>query len=578
MIRATANSPLALSGLLLLLLLLAPNAPAQAAKSQDERSGVRAITGRVLGDGEQPVPNALVAASSPNATALRRRTTLTDESGSFRLDDLSSGAYLVSASKPAMISADAAEAPRYYRPGDSVTIRLRRGGVVTGRVTDSSGHPIVAIPVRAIRVRDENGKQIRASGYPRALTDDRGVYRLYSLYAGSYLVCVGAGTPGYPAFEEDVPTYYPSATRDTATEVVVRAGEETAGIDIRHRGVPGHTVSGILLGLEGAQQATIELRDAMTGRIEQVIYTMPNQPQQSFGFFGVADGDYFVVANAHGTAPNRGASEPRRIKVKQADLTGLQLPVIPGASVAGRVVLEAPPDSLVGCKDLPLARAEEALIGLRRDGSQEDEFLRMWGQPAIVVPSDQGDFSFLGLRPARFRVETHLLNESQFVRSITLGSGSAGTGDVARDGVILRSGDRVGGVTITLAQGAASVRGRVDGYTARGAIAVHLIPAEKDSENEVVRYYESTIGDDGDFGFANVAPGRYFVAAMASGESPYADLRPHPAAWDPAVRNKLQYFAAQSGVEIELKPCQRMTDYAFRYSAILRMDSGPPRH
>src|SRR4029453_11984501 len=50
------------------------------------------------------------------------------------------------------------------------------------------------------------------------------------------------------AYETDAPTYSPSSTRDTAAEINVIAGEETANVDIPHRGEPGRISSGLASG------------------------------------------------------------------------------------------------------------------------------------------------------------------------------------------------------------------------------------------------------------------------------------------------------------------------------------------
>ena len=42
---------------------------------------------------------------------------------------------------------------------------------------------------------------------------------------------------------DGAPTYYPSSSADTATEVAVNAGQETGGIDIRARADNGHDVA-----------------------------------------------------------------------------------------------------------------------------------------------------------------------------------------------------------------------------------------------------------------------------------------------------------------------------------------------
>src|SRR5205085_157909 len=81
------------------------------------------------------------------------------------------------------------DSPNYYRVGDSVTFTLTKGGVITGTVTGANG-PLVGVSVFATRVRDATGKKIFTaipSGFERR-TDDRGVFRLYALPPGAYVL------------------------------------------------------------------------------------------------------------------------------------------------------------------------------------------------------------------------------------------------------------------------------------------------------------------------------------------------------------------------------------------------------
>ena len=62
------------------------------------------------------------------------------------------------------------------------------------------------------------------------MTDDRGIYRAYGLQPGVYIVSIDSGDGLQPSAR-----HYPSATRDTATEINVRSGEEVSGVDIPSR-------------------------------------------------------------------------------------------------------------------------------------------------------------------------------------------------------------------------------------------------------------------------------------------------------------------------------------------------------
>ena len=84
---------------------------------------------------------------------------------------------------------------------------------------------MVVVPVRAYMIRDSRGQPTRY-GTPsqERTTDDRGVYRIYGLAPGTYLVAAGGGRSSaysVSAYATDAPTYAPSSTRDTAAEVVV---------------------------------------------------------------------------------------------------------------------------------------------------------------------------------------------------------------------------------------------------------------------------------------------------------------------------------------------------------------------
>jgi protocatechuate 3,4-dioxygenase beta subunit len=332
----------------------APAPPPPAAPAESRRTG--AITGRVVGEDGQAVADARVTVYAVNSTGLRATslTVTTDADGNFRADGLAPAAYAVSAYLPGYVT------PRpdatYYRLGETAHVTVRKGAAITGRVTDAGGEPVVGAVVQATLVRDEGGRQPAIPFVGRAmLTDDRGVYRLYGLLPGVYVV-MATGDSRYvygnvSPLEGDVPTYYPSATRDEAGEVRAGAGEEVSGIDIRHRGERGHVVSGKIVGqpvVEPVQTATgmavenvgVLLIHAASGAVVGNAPVMLHEERRGFSFYGVADGEYEVVAARRFAGRDGAASSPRRVTVKGGDVTGLELTLAPLGSVAGRVVLE----------------------------------------------------------------------------------------------------------------------------------------------------------------------------------------------------------------------------------------------
>lgn len=121
----------------------------------------------------------------------------------------------------------------------NVDFALVRGGVITGRVTDAQGRPMIA-RVISLQVVNEQGQRQEYGYFPNweaRQTDDRGIYRIYALRAGRYFVSAGGPADGglvagggskYPR------TWHPDATdAHQAKGVEVTEGGEVTGVDIR---------------------------------------------------------------------------------------------------------------------------------------------------------------------------------------------------------------------------------------------------------------------------------------------------------------------------------------------------------
>jgi hypothetical protein len=151
----------------------------------------------------------------------------------------------------------------------------------------------------AVKVRDlEGGQKYAGDGedWNTRLTDDRGVYRLYGLAPGVYVVGASSDQSGlyggfYPGRE--AMTWHPSSPRATATEIVVRSGEEVAGADIRHREERGHTISGIIISDTASERINIML---VSGAGRQLIGMTSAYATKGFEMFGVPDGEYEMIA------------------------------------------------------------------------------------------------------------------------------------------------------------------------------------------------------------------------------------------------------------------------------------------
>jgi hypothetical protein len=217
-----------------------------AAQQPARSGGSRAITGRLINHNGQPLAGGKVHAEKIGGRG-NFIAASANNLGEFRFDDLAPGVYRLYL--PGVIDED--QLQKVYRPGDSVTLHLKKGGVITGTVTDSTGEPMIVARVQVTRVRDRHGRRIghgESFNYwqEERFTDDRGVYRFWGLAPGSYLVSTGVKYGGRRSHSSETadddapPTFHPSAaTPDAAVEVSVDEGREATGVDIRLHGEAG---------------------------------------------------------------------------------------------------------------------------------------------------------------------------------------------------------------------------------------------------------------------------------------------------------------------------------------------------
>lgn len=550
----------------------------QAARSDDNSRG---ITGRLFNHNGQPLGGGKVFIAKLGVESRDYRETLTNDEGEFRFDDLSHGVYRLSAQ-----GIDIEQMKEFYRPGASVILRMKKGGVITGTVTDSTGEPVIAARVQVLRVRDEQGRRIyNASNFmawqAERLTDDRGVYRIWGLAPGSYLISVGGKdrdhrNPISDAIEDYAPTYHPSAaTPSTAAEVTVNDGQEATGIDIRHRGESGYAISGHVTGARarGSNEEGVVVMLAQSGSNASLGWQriQPGDGSGKFVFEGLADGEYELTA-LHLVYPNIDAASPQqRVIIKGKDVSVAEMKLAPLGSIDGRIALDAVRKPR--CQNARDARPDETVIIVTKEGGDSPLPSFTLRAPhvrgTLAVPDRKGDFSIPALKAGHYRVDAKLSNEDLYIRSIQVSAAAQSRPlDAGRNAIALKSGERVTGLTINLQEGAASARGQVDASqlnaTLPARLRVHLVPAERQESDNALRFAESAVESDGSFLLTNIAPGRYWLLARSVEDSMEDSYR--PLAWDVKARLKLVQEAEAANNPIELQPCQRIGNHTLRYA------------
>jgi carboxypeptidase family protein len=564
------------------LLLISAPWTAAAQETRPKREGV--ITGRLVSDDGQPMGGAQVTTvgvgKSPATGATQ--TTNCDAEGNFKVTGLSHGVYSIIARAPGYVSVQ--DQSRKYRVGESVIIRMARGGVITGRVTDEFGEPMVGVRVSADRVRDSEGKPDTSAPttsevYSSWMTDDRGVYRIYGLEAGAYVVGVNVASPvfaGLGRTSREPPTFHPSSPRGAATEVNLRGAEEVSGVDIRARGARGRSISGTVSGETQGEGLINSVTVMLYGAADKHLAGMTTLiGSQNFSLRGVEDGEYELVATRFSENMDFAHSAPRRVAVRGADLNGIELKLLKLGSVSGRVVIEAP---IAECKAaFDQFKVEESLIELNRDDRTSGVFAsglfptEAGAYSGGATPDKDGGFTLKNLEAGRYRISADLPDENWYVRAITQSATPKPPSpmDVARGGVTLKQGEKKSGIEMIIAQGAASLSGRVvpssEGAQLPKRLRVHLIPAEAAAADDLLRYAEAPVRGDGSFEFKHVAPGKYLLSARQVSEKETSDDQARQLAWDAIERAKLRREAAAAKNEIELKVCERVKEHVLRW-------------
>jgi Carboxypeptidase regulatory-like domain len=573
-----------------ILLLCASHCWAQSGAPKPSGTPSGEITGRVVNSAGEPLAGASITAG-PIRSGVRGKTGTADSHGDFKIDGLEPGLYNMFVTMPGYVllsKTPTGDSTGYYRQGDSVTFTLTKGGVITGTVTGPNG-PLVGVGTFATRVRDAADRKIFTaipSGFERR-TDDRGIFRFYGLPPGAYILTAmrpRVGTVAPSAYDLDMPTYYPSSTRDTAAQIVVREGDEITA-DIQYRAEPGHAVSGKLSGVVTPDRpyfsnASISLTDVRDRtQIANTGISFTDAPG-SFALYGIPDGEYELSALQYLSAGDQLRSPPRRVTVHGADITGISLTLAPLASIEGRFFFE--PDPKAGCAKRRETATQETLVYARRyepekkpgadpKVAEPEVPLSVANFASQAVGDAKGSFNLRNLLPGSYRIDPRPPASGWYIRTITIGAtqAAARTAGVAtaRDGVAVRTGERVSGLTVTMTEGASRLSGRVTGVdeTMTPRLRVYLIPVEPEAAENVLRFYQSSIEVDGRFIVDNVAPGKYWIVARPTPENESGtaiSIRQ-----DATLRANVLRDAGTLKRAVTLTPCQQVADFELPYVA-----------
>lgn len=407
----------------------------------------------------------------------------TDENGQYLFNNVAAGRYRVVPMTETMVvtsaNSRAIGTPVSVSEGQSVTqidFTLERGGVITGRISDYAGRPVIAQRVNLMAI-GENGQPRPVNGGNRqgVETDDRGIYRAYGLPAGRYIVSAGVdpnrggGRPGGARQLRYPLTYHPDVPEQSqATIVELESGSELESIDIR-LGSPLETyaVTGRVVDADTGEPVlgvSINVARERGGPVAANTNNSTSDTEGKFKISGLNSGQYTLsvrpVTFTAGTATSSDYySDPASFEINNSDASGVEVRVHRGASISGTVVIEGSVD--------PSLRAElsRMMVMANVRGGQQGQGQGQGGRGGgIGVVSGRSSLSPINPDGA-FRVSglssgTVRLNVNGGGNGFSLvrieQNGAPSSGDIQ-----VNSGQQIAGVRIVVGHGTGVILGRV---------------------------------------------------------------------------------------------------------------------
>lgn len=380
--------------------------------------GTASISGVVVDDQEPARPVRRVVVTLTGDGLRPNRGAITDDEGRFAIRNLPAGRVTLTAERAGFITS-VYGAKRPGRAGTDITIAagqrladvrvcLWRGAVLSGRLQDESGVPLVNTAVAAIPARQVTPAALTLSNINEARTNDLGEFRIFGLEPGTYVVRATSAWTGraeVATSEAEVdatfaaltartrqfapsgvtgsvapkpidhvpatttvttaPIYFPGTSVPAdATPITLAAGEERSGLDFSVRRIRTATIRGKVVGPDGAPIASAFVQlaastgpSAFAGTALAPVTTTAGT-NGSFSLGPISPGNYTLLARgsvAPASGPGSGsvsgslwwATAPVNVTGDDVDLSTLI--VQPGMTLSGRVQFDnastAPPDA-----------------------------------------------------------------------------------------------------------------------------------------------------------------------------------------------------------------------------------------
>lgn len=470
------------------------------------------LAGRVVKDpGGEPLKKAVIELIQDTpGESTHNYTATSDVEGSFSIANIVPGRYHLLIERTGYLFVDA----KHHR-SDSETISFEQGqalsdqvfhmlpcAVVTGRVVDEDGDPMPEAFVSLFH-RAASGDHLDQVGGER--TNDVGQYRLSGIMPGRYYLAVTPPSnvanylsPHKKDANPDlayVPTFYPNAIdRAQAGILELHPGDEIP-IDFSLSRTQTARIRGTIAGVPSGAHASVVLHSADGS---QTFNQVEVDKDGKFEMRDVAPGTYDLLAIESLDDATRMARQTEQIA--GANLDGVRLTPLPGASIRGHLRVDGPPVDL-------------SQFALTLNPSGTDSWITMISATGSGHVHPDGTFEWKDLAPGTYTLQA--TSEQSGTSNYFLEAVNAGGQDTRDSGLVVSGGSVF--IDVVLSPKGARLGGVVvddKGQPVANAVVVAM-PEEK-FRKRPERYSRASTDQRGQFSMQGLIPGQYSLLAWES--------------------------------------------------------------
>ncbi len=461
----------------------------------------------------------------------------TDEDGKYKFTNVAAGNYIVTPNAMAFVP-DSTDVAGPFRGKsvivndnenvENIDISMRAGGVITGKILRPDSAPAIEQRV-TLKTKNADGTtttffSASTSGMTNS-TDDRGVFRLFGIPAGQYLVSAGdaggGGPRGFGNFRQRYPvTYYPGVLVEAEAQAVdVTEGNETKDIEIRlGEPLPTYEAKGkVVDAITGTPVVGVQVAYRQVSRNQRGGGGMPmnssNERTNLDGEFlitGIEKGSYQI--SVQGDQNTDYYSEQVAFEVADADAANIEIKASRGATINGSVVIEGAETQAA------LASAGLGVMAMTRTaGRGGGGGGPQMGRNNMSDVSANGAFQVKGLQPGKVSIQ--ITNSSADSRYSIVRVEREGA-DVS-SGIDVASGEQVNNVRVVVAVGNGVIRGQINvvGGTLPAGTTLRVSASKTSSGSTAggrgMGGGGAQVDQNGRFVIEGLVSGQYTVTAMA---------------------------------------------------------------